>query len=298
MAVKGIDVSHWQGSVDFTKVKAAGYSFVILNAGYGKFDNQKDERFEENYKKAKAAGLGVGAYWYSYALGAQDATTEAECFLRAIKGKQFDYPVAFDIEDRTQSSLSSATIGQICTAFCDKVASAGYYVSLYSYTSFLENKVPTAVRSKYDIWVANFDVQKPSYSGAYGMWQYTSTARVPGVTGNCDCNYAYKDYPAIIKAKGLNGYPKPAPKPASKTALDTEGMKQGDKNLGVYELKSFLSILEKCGYISQHVTVDNGFGSGTTTIVNSLLKKWGYKENGIAGTNFIKKVTTIITSKL
>lgn len=294
MAVNGIDVSHWQGSVDFTKVKAAGYSFVILNAGYGKFDNQKDERFEENYKKAKAAGLGVGAYWYSYALSSDDAKKEAECFLRVIKGKQFDYPVAFDIEDRTQESLSPATIGKICTAFCDKVASAGYYVCLYSYASFLENRVPTAVRSKYDIWVANFDVQKPSYSGAYGIWQYTSTARVPGVTGNCDCNYAYKDYPAIIKAKGLNGYPKPA----SKTALDTEGMKQGDKNLGVYELKSFLSILEKCGYISQHVTVDNGFGSGTTTIVNSLLKKWGYKENGIAGTNFIKKVTAIISNKL
>lgn len=298
MAVNGIDVSHWQGSVDFTKVKAAGYSFVILNAGYGKFDNQKDERFEENYKKAKAAGLGVGAYWYSYALTAQDAITEAECFLRAIKGKQFDYPVAFDIEDRTQESLSGSTIGQICTAFCDKVANAGYYVSLYSYTSFLEIRVPAAVRSKYDIWVANFDVQKPSYSGAYGIWQYTSTARVPGVTGDCDCNYAYKDYPAIIKAKGLNGYPKPTPKPVSKPTLDTEGMKQGDKNLGVYELKSFLSILEKCGYISQHVTVDNGFGSGTTTIVNSLLKKWGYKENGIAGTNFIKKVTAIISNKL
>lgn len=296
MAVNGIDVSHWQGSVDFTKVKAAGYSFVILNAGYGKFDNQKDERFEENYKKAKAAGLGVGAYWYSYALSSDDAKKEAECFLRVIKGKQFDYPLAFDIEDRTQSSLSSATIGQICTAFCDKVTSAGYYVSLYSYTSFLENKVPTAVRSKYDIWVANFDVQKPSYSGTYGIWQYTSTARVPGVTGNCDCNYAYKDYPAIIKAKGLNGYSKP--KPVSKKTLDTEGMRQGDKNLGVYELKSFLSILEKCGYISQHVTVDNGFGSGTTTIVNSLLKRWGYKENGIAGTNFIKKVTAIISNKL
>lgn len=290
MAIKGIDVSHWQGSVDFGKVKAAGFSFVILNAGFGKYDSQKDARFEENYKKAKAAGLGVGAYWYSYALSEADAQLEAQVFCRAIKGKQFDYPVAFDIEDRTQSSLSAELIGKIITAFCGYMEKQGYYVSLYSYVAFLENKVPASIRNKYDIWVANFDVAKPSYSGSYGMWQYTSSGRVGGVNGNCDCNYAYKDYPTLIRSLGKNGYAKPA----EKKTLDSKGIKQGDKNLGVYELKSLLSLAEAKKIITTHITVDDGFGSGTTAVVNDLLKKWGYKPNGIAGEGFVKKLTDLL----
>ena len=184
----GIDISHWQGSVDLNKAKASGVKFVMLNAGYGRYDSQKDAQFENNYKKAVAAGLGIGAYWYSYALNEAQALEEAKCFCRAIKGKKFDYPVAFDIEDRTQASLSADMIGKIITKFCSYMESQGYYVSLYSYVSFLKNKVPAAVRSKYDIWIANFDVEKPSYSGAYGMWQYTSSGSVSGVTGRCDCN--------------------------------------------------------------------------------------------------------------
>ena len=294
---KGIDVSHWQGSVDFEKVRADGCRFVILNAGYGKFDSQKDERFEENYKKAKAAGLGVGAYWYSYALTEADALAEAKCFCKALSGKQLDYPVAFDIEDRTQSSLPAETIGKIITAFCSYLEKQGYYVSLYSYVSFLENKVPAAVRSKYDIWVANFDVTKPSYTGPYGMWQYTSSAFVSGVTGKCDCDYAYKDYPALIKNAGLNGYTKPSPKPALKV-LDTKGLKQGDKNLGVYELKSMLSLAEKKGLISVHITVDDGFGIATRGVVDSMLTRWGYKPNGIAGQGFVERLTDDLKKKI
>ena len=286
----GIDVSHWQGSVDLKKAKAAGVRFVMLNAGYGRFDSQKDERFEENYKKAVSAGLGVGAYWYSYALNEAQALEEAKTFCRAIKGKRFDYPVAFDIEDRTQSSLSADMIGNIITKFCSYMEQQGYYVSLYSYVSFLENKVPASVRSKYDIWVANFDVQKPSYNGTYGMWQYTSSGSVSGVTGKCDCDYAYKDYPALIKSAGLNGYPKSSP---AKT-LDSKGMKKGDRNLGVYELKSMLSLAEAKKLIGTHITVDEGFGEGTEKVVNGLLSKWGYKQNGIAGEGFVKTLTAML----
>lgn len=296
MAVMGIDISHWQGSVDLNNAKSSGVKFVMLNAGYGRYDNQKDQRFEENYKKAKAAGLGVGAYWYSYAVNADQALEEAKCFCRAIKGKQFDYPVAFDIEDKTQTSLSATTIGDIITTFCGYMEKQGYYVQLYSYVSFLTNKVPASVRQKYDCWIANFDIAKPDYNGTYGMWQYTSSGKIPGITGKCDCDYAYKDYPTLIKSKGLNGYPKSTP--VTKKALDTTGMKEGDKNLGVYELKSLLSCLEKAKYISTHISVDDGFGPGTTAVVNDLLKKWGYKENGIAGTHFVNQVRAIITSKL
>ena len=105
---KGIDVSHWQGRIDFDKVKSQGYSFVMINAGYGKYISQKDENFEKNYAAARKAGLNIGTYWYSYALTEADALSEAKTFLEAVKGKMFEYPLAFDIEDASQSELPNA----------------------------------------------------------------------------------------------------------------------------------------------------------------------------------------------
>lgn len=101
-STKGIDVSVWQGDIDFAKVKANGIDFVIIRAGYGKLTSQKDKYFEQNYSRAKAAGLHVGAYWYSYAQSADDAKKEAQTCISVLKGKQFDYPVYFDIEEKSQ----------------------------------------------------------------------------------------------------------------------------------------------------------------------------------------------------
>ena len=100
MAVKGIDVSKWQESIDFTKVKNAGIEFVIIRAGYG--NGNKDGCFEQNYSRAKAAGLAVGAYWYSYATSAAGAKQEAQKCAAILKGKQFEYPVYFDLEEKSQ----------------------------------------------------------------------------------------------------------------------------------------------------------------------------------------------------
>lgn len=242
---KGIDVSRWQGNVDFNKVKAAGYEFVMLNAGYGRYISQKDPYFEQNYKNAKAAGLGVGAYWYSYAMNAVEAKKEAEVFLQAISNKQFDYPLAFDIEENKQSNLSMSVLADIVNAFCGCLENKGYYVSLYSYASFLSSKIPASCRARYDIWVAAFDVQKPQYD-VYGMWQYTSRGKVNGITGNVDLNYAYKDYPTIIKEAGLNGYSKPKAedknksetelKPAPASTEPVKGDLNGDGKVDVTDL--------------------------------------------------------------
>lgn len=225
MAVQGIDVSKWQGNINFDLVKASGIKFVMIRAGYGRYSSQKDEYFEQNYKRAKAAGLGVGAYWYSYATSPAQATEEAKVFCEVIKGKTFEYPVAFDIEDKTQSGLARGTIDQIVMAFCSAMEKAGYYVSLYSYASFLNNKISASVRAKYDIWVAHFDVMTPAYNGVYGMWQNSDKYKVRGINGNVDHDFAYKDYPAIMKKYGLNGFKKSgtasststATKPASST---------------------------------------------------------------------------------
>ena len=223
---KGIDISQWQGNVDFDAVKRAGYEFVMIRAGYGRYLSQKDPDFEQNYAKAKAAGLGVGAYWYSYAMTPDYARQEADICMQALEGKQFDYPIAFDIEESKQAQLPNIMVGDIVKAFCERMENRNYYVSLYSYASFLSEKVPAEYRKKYDVWVAAFDVSQPSYSGAYGMWQYTARGKVSGVNGDCDCDYAYKDYPSIIKSAGLNGYNKTkddSPKANVKGDLNGDG---------------------------------------------------------------------------
>lgn len=235
MTMKGIDVSHYQGQIDYDKVKAAGYKFVMINAGYGKYLHQKDSYFEVNYKNAKSAGLKVGAYWYSYAISENDAKEEAKVFKQVIKGKKFEMPVVFDIEDKVQKEISQKRIGQIVTAFCTSMEKSGYFCSLYSYADWLKRKVPLAVRKRFDVWVAHFGVSKPDYTAPHGMWQYTSAASVPGVHTRCDCNIAYKDYPTIIKNKGLNGFSKKSNdssktnnKPDSSEKVITYVVKKGD----------------------------------------------------------------------
>lgn len=290
MIVKGIDVSRWQGVIDFSRVKADGYKFVIISAGYGKFISQKDPYFERNYKNAKAAGLDVGAYWYSYAADESDALQEAKCFLEAVKGKSFEYPLCLDIEDSSQLKLSNAEVGRIINRFCSYLESKGYYACLYSYTDFLKRKVPLQCRTKYDVWAANFGSAKPDYTSPYGMWQYSDSGSVKGIIGRTDLDYAYKDYPAIMKEKGLNGYGKP------QKVLDSDGFKKGDRSDGVLALKQLLILAKGRKIITQTVDNNGVFGAGTQKAVNELLGKWNCPQNGTAGANFIKKLRESISA--
>lgn len=207
MTVKGIDISRFQGNIDYNKVKKAGYSFVMPQCGFGNmisYPYQKDPTFENNYKNAKAAGLSVGAYFYSYAVDVEGAKCEAEGVLNVIKGKQFDYPIALDIEEDDQMRLSANQKAAVIEAFISILEKAGYYVVLYSFESFL-NTVPITTLAKYDIWCANIN-KKPSIR--YGIWQNSWVGKVDGINGDVDTDIAEKDYPTIIKGAGLNGYPK------------------------------------------------------------------------------------------
>lgn len=210
---KGIDVSSHQGKIDWGKVKASGVQFAILRAGYGKISTQKDSCFESNYAGAKAAGIPVGAYWYSYAMTPEEARKEADVFLEVIKGKQFEYPVFYDVEEQKQFNLGKDKVSAIIRAFLEEVESAGYWVGLYMSASPLSSYVADTIKQRYCIWVANYGVSQPSYAGAYGLWQYSCTGRVDGINGNVDLDYSYTDYPPQIKAKGLNGYGKQPEKP-------------------------------------------------------------------------------------
>ena len=204
--IKGIDVSVHQGKIDWSKVKQSPAKFAILRAGYGKEYYQKDLRFDENYSGCKGNGIPVGAYWYSYARSADDAGREAEVCLEIIKRKSFEYPIYYDIEDKSQITLGQSALEAIAETFCSRLKAAGYLVGLYSYTSFLEENFSPDFLSRYELWIARTNVESPDFPYPYGMWQYSHTGRINGIETNVDLNYSYKDYPAIIKAAGLNGF--------------------------------------------------------------------------------------------
>lgn len=215
---KGIDVSHNNGTIDWNKVNT---QFCIVRAGYGRETSQKDLFFEKNYRGCKARKIPVGAYWYSYATSAAEAAKEAEVCLQVIAGKQFEYPIFFDIEEKKQFALGKAACTAIAKAFLERVEKAGYYVGIYSYKGGLEKFIDKSVRERYAVWVANVGVSQTTYRGA-AMWQYSWTGKHSGIKGDVDCNYCYIDYPSIIKSKGLNGFKTAANKTANKSTV-TDG---------------------------------------------------------------------------
>ena len=228
--MKGIDVSVHNGNIDWNRVKSAGIDFAILRAGYGRLASQKDERFEQNYSGAKAAGIPIGAYWYSYAMSEDEARLEADVFLSVIKGKQFEFPVYYDVEEQKQVALGKEKVSAIMRAFLEKVEAAGYFVGLYGSASSLTTHTADDIKSRYTIWLAHW-VNQTSYGGAYGIWQHSEKGRVDGINGNVDLDIGYKDFPTIIKSKGLNGYgaePTPAPAPDKPDTTVTATIKIGN----------------------------------------------------------------------
>lgn len=202
----GIDVSTFQHSIDWNQVKNSNVDFAIIRAGYGRELYQVDARFHENVQKAQEAGLDCGAYWYSYATTPEQAVQEAETCYQIIKDYKFEYPIVFDIEDESQKHLSTATISAIIESFCSTLEEKGYYVSLYSYASFLNSSVYQSTLDKYDVWVAHYNVSAPSYTRNYGMWQYSSSGTVAGIDGSVDLDYSYKNYPYLMQKYHLNGF--------------------------------------------------------------------------------------------
>ncbi len=218
MTKNGIDVSQWQGDINWGAVKT---DFVIIRAGYGREKSQVDTKFEQNYRGAKAAGIPVGAYWYSYAMSPDEARIEAQAFLNTIKGKQFEYPVYFDVEESKVFRLGRDVVSNIITAFLDEMEKAGYFAGLYMSASPLTQYTTPTVKDRFAVWVAHYGVSKPNYTGQYGIWQKSSQGKVSGVNGYVDIDECYIDYPAIIKKSGKNGFELPKNNPESKPTLKT-----------------------------------------------------------------------------
>lgn len=204
--MKGIDVSRWQGEINWKAVKNDGIDFAIIKAGGSDDGFYKDSRFEENYKNAKEAGLSVGSYYFvgPGCVSSTDGAADAKRFLDIIKGKQFDMPVYIDIETTPPALKREATDAVI--AFCEALEKAGYYVGIYaSDISGFKDRLDCDRLADYDKWVAKYGA-KPIYVKSYGMWQISSSGTVNGVKGYVDIDEAYKDYPNIIKKACLNGY--------------------------------------------------------------------------------------------
>lgn len=202
----GIDVSVWQGKVDWDKIKAAGINYAMIRAGYGDMASQKDKYFEANMEGAEAAGLDCGAYWYSYASSPEDAVLEAEACYEVIKDHKFAYPIYYCIEDQCLASFSSKEMSEIIDAFCSTLEKKGYYVGIKSYANFLNTKVEEEIFSKYDVWVAHYGVSKPEFKKNYNMWQYTQDGKIDGLSANFDLDYAYLNFPEIMQRNHLNGF--------------------------------------------------------------------------------------------
>lgn len=205
MNVKGIDVSTWQGNIDWGEAKADGVGFAIIREGYGKESPaQIDKQFENNYSGAKAAGIPVGVYHYSYASNTADAIAEATFCLKNISNKQLEYPVCFDIEDKELLKLSNQQRTDICKAFCETIEDSGYYSMIYCNLDWYKNYLINSQLKDYDLWLAQWGVGEPAVD--CGIWQKSSTGSIDGISGNVDLNVAYKDYPSIMAEVGINGF--------------------------------------------------------------------------------------------
>lgn len=220
--IKGIDISAHNGAVDFEAVKASGISFAIIRAGWSWYDGGMniDVNFLDNMKNAIALGLEVGVYLYAYDLTAEAAQKAADLLADLLQkgGYKLSYPIYYDQEDNKLLSLTRQQRTDIAKAFLERMQQRGYYAAVYSYTSWLNNQLDMKQLAAFDVWVAQY-AEKCSYKGDYGMWQYTVIGTLgtqgkdyytrgsqPGVRGNCDLNICYKDYPAIIRKAGLNGF--------------------------------------------------------------------------------------------
>ena len=209
MQVFGIDISVWQRDMDMAKAKAEGVKFAIIRGMYG---NAKDTHFESNYKKVKAAGLGCGAYQWGRAKNKAQAKEEAELFIQTcLVGKQFDYPIYYDVEDSIMFSLSKAELTAVIETWCNTMEKAGYFAGIYMSASAMERETDKAkLIKRYSSWIAAWcrAADKP----ACQMWQFggeTNLIRSNRIAGMvCDQDYAFSDFPKRIKDKGLNGYGK------------------------------------------------------------------------------------------
>lgn len=207
-----IDVSRYQGAIDWAQVAAAGYKGVMLKtvSTNHKLSNRADglyidPTFEDNYRNAKAAGLDVGVYYYTYATNKDMVNAELSLLRQAVYGKELTLPVAVDVEDNKLGKLDKQSLTDLTAYALHEVEQLGFYAQLYTYTSFAKAHlfVGGAALRPYDVWLADYTGKTPNVTFNYNAHQHTSKGAVPGISGNVDLNVTTLNYPRIIRKKGL-----------------------------------------------------------------------------------------------
>lgn len=207
-----IDVSRYQGLIDWAQVAAAGYKGAMLKTVSTNYKLSKrsdglyiDPTFETNYRNARAAGLDVGVYYYTYATSEAMADAELALLRQAVYGKEFSLPVCVDVEENKLKQLSTLDLSNLVAYALEQVEKMGFYAQLYTYTSFAKAHlyVDGAALRPYDVWLADYTGKTPNVTFNYNAHQHTSKGSVPGITGNVDLNVTTLNYPKIIRTKGL-----------------------------------------------------------------------------------------------
>lgn len=198
MEIKGIDVSSYQGNIDWATVANYGMGFAILRIT--EKNNKVDSKFEQNYTGCTKYNVPVGVYKYSYALTVADIQKEAQTVIDVLDGRKLDFPVWLDLEDSTQKTLSTSMLDTLIKTFWSVVTAAGYKFGIYCNADWYENVIPEASKSKYDFWIARYPTNDDGWlqerlRPSYGVgWQYSSKAVIPGIYGKVDRDVFYKDY--------------------------------------------------------------------------------------------------------
>ena len=202
-----IDVSTWQRDVDWNRVKAAGIRAVIIRAGFG---TTKDNMFEDHYAGARAAGLAIGAYWYSYAYSAEQAVQEARACINTISGKAFEIPVYYDMEEDGQMALGRSVMTEMACCFIDTVQAAGRRGGMYSSPSWFADFIDYELmrRLNYSIWLAHW-ANRPALES--DIWQYGEDGSIDGVPGDCDVDIIMNE--SVIDGGEPAPEPEPTPEP-------------------------------------------------------------------------------------
>ena len=193
--IKGIDVSEFQGSIDWTKVKNDGVEFAILKLGniYDTDANYKDSKFDTNYKNARANGIKVGAYIYNYCNTVDNLKKGLDWAFEKLAGKELDLPIYLDMEDKTIAVETVDSLTNQCNEFAKIVKEKGYKAGVYANLNWLKNELnPSKFDKDISVWVAQY-YKECQYEGKYDIWQYTSSGKVSGISGNCDMNYLYNE---------------------------------------------------------------------------------------------------------
>lgn len=198
-AIRGIDVSKFQGSIDWQAVKESGMEFAMIRIGIRGYESGGmvlDERFYDNLQKAQAAGLKTGVYFFSAAVTREEAVEEAEFVLKALEGRKIDMPIVFDTEpiyyaDARTDDLTPMELTDITIAFCERIKQSGYTPMIYANAKRLTTVLRLEKLSDYELWYADYQ-EKPLYPYQYKMWQYTEKGTVPGIAGNVDINLYFQ----------------------------------------------------------------------------------------------------------